>query len=185
MGTDGAPPPELLEVEGALQDALRDMRAIAAGLRMPELAPLSVAQVADRAVADHARRTGQRAGLAVAESVPAQVPLPIRIALYRAIQELLSNAFRHGRGAPTAVRLDADDAFLAVEVADQGPGFDPTSLVTVPGLGLAGMREQAELLGGDFEVISAPGAGTTIRIRWPLPRGRRPAGGVSYTDVVR
>jgi signal transduction histidine kinase len=167
-----APPPELEEIEGALQDALRDMRAIAAGLRMPELAELDVPEVASRAVSDHARRTGMPVDVAM-DGVPGQVALPIKIALYRATQELLSNAFRHGKGADVRLRLEADDQYLALEVADRGPGFEVDGLATVPGLGLAGMREQAELLGGDFEISSKPGVGTEARVRWPLPRLRR------------
>jgi len=138
---------------------------------MPELAPLDVREVTTRAVQDHTRRTGMPVDLAM-DNVPDRVALPIKIALYRAIQELLSNAFRHGRGADVLLRVEADDQFLALEVADRGPGFDVEKLATVPGLGLAGMREQAELLGGDFEIASSPGAGTEARVRWPLPRDR-------------
>jgi signal transduction histidine kinase len=168
----GGPPKELGEIEAALQDALRDMRAIAAGLRMPELVELSVGEVADRAVSDHIRRTGMPVEVTI-EGVPETIALPIKIALYRAIQELLSNAFRHGRGVDVRLRVEADDRFLALEVADHGPGLDVRKLAEVQGLGLAGMREQAELLGGDFEISSEPGAGTQARVRWPLPRGRR------------
>jgi signal transduction histidine kinase len=110
----------------------------------------------------------------LADHVPDQVALPVKIALYRAIQELLSNAYRHGRGAEVRVRIEADDQFLALEVTDRGPGADIEKLVDVPGLGLAGMREQAELLGGDFELASETGSGMQARVRWPLPRGRRP-----------
>jgi signal transduction histidine kinase len=169
---EGGPPTELGEIEVALQDALRDMRAIAAGLRMPELIELDVEEVATRAVSDHIRRTGMPVEVAI-ESAPDKVALPVKIALYRAIQELLSNAFRHGHGTDVRLRIEADDRFLALEVSDGGPGFDVRGLDEVQGLGLAGMREQAELLGGDFEISSEPGAGTQARVRWPLSRGRR------------
>jgi signal transduction histidine kinase len=53
-------------------------------------------------------------------------------------------------------------------VADDGPGFNPDAAARSGRLGLAGMRERAELLGGSFEVDSAPGAGTTVRVWWPL-----------------
>jgi signal transduction histidine kinase len=168
----GGPPEELAEIESALRDALRDMRAIAAGLRMPELAELDVREVAARAVSDHVRRTAVPVEVTI-EGAPAWVALPIKIALYRAIQELLSNAFRHGKGVDVRLRIEADDRFLALEVADHGPGFDVDRLAGEAGLGLAGMREQAELLGGDFEISSQPGVGTEARVRWPLPRSRR------------
>jgi signal transduction histidine kinase len=168
----GGSPKELDEIEAALQDALRDMRAIAAGLRMPELAELDVREVATRAVSDHIRRTGMPVDVAI-ENPPDNVALPVKIALYRATQELLSNAFRHGQGTDVRLRIEADDRFLALEVSDRGPGLDVRRLAEVQGLGLAGMREQAELLGGDFEISSEPGAGTTARVRWPIPRVRR------------
>ncbi len=163
----GDPPQELAEVEGALQDALRDMRAIAAGLRMPELAGLDLREVAGRAVSDHIRRTAALVDLTV-EGAPLEVALPVKIALYRAIQELLSNAVRHGLGADIRVHVEAGDRYLALEVADHGPGFDVDRLADMPGLGLAGMREQAELLGGDFEISSTTGVGTVTRVRWSL-----------------
>lgn len=158
---------ELGEVEGALQDAMRDMRAIAAGLRMPELAPLSVADVAGRAVQDHIRRTGTPVELRLG-TLPPSVPLSVKITFFRALQELLSNATRHGGGTGIRVTVDALDGNLRLEVADAGPGFDPARLVRSSGLGLPGMREQAELLGGGFQIHSAPGRGTAIRVWWPL-----------------
>jgi signal transduction histidine kinase len=180
-GTDGTGAPAALdEVEGALRDALRDMRAIAAGLRMPELAPLPARDVVERAVFDHRRQTGMAVAVTIG-SVPEQVGLSTKIALFRATQELLSNAFRHGNGAAVRLDLDTDRQYLNLTVRDGGPGFDVATLAGEVGLGLAGMREQAELLGGDFEVQSQPGSGTEIRVRWPLTRGRRapvvPAGG--------
>ncbi len=167
------PPAELDEVETALRDALRDMRAIAAGLRMPELAPLPVREVVERAVSDHRRQTGMAVAVTIA-SVPEQVGLSTKIALFRATQELLSNAFRHGHGAAVRLHLEADGQFLHLTVKDGGPGFDVATLAGEAGLGLAGMREQAELLGGDFEILSQPGSGTETRVRWPLTRARAP-----------
>lgn len=168
-------PPELTEVEGALHDAMRDMRTIAAGLRMPELEALSVADVASRAVADHVRRTGVPVDLQLG-ALPERVPLSVKITCFRALQELLSNATRHGEGRDIRVALDATEGALQLRVSDGGPGFDPAQLGASSGLGLAGMREQAELLGGGFGVRSAPGRGTTIDVHWPLPGGRPATG---------
>jgi signal transduction histidine kinase len=174
-GREAWPPPELDEIEDALRDALRDMRAIAAGLRMPELTALSVREVASRAVSDHTRRTGMGVEVAI-EGVPDEAVLSTKIALFRAIAELLSNAYRHGQGSSVRLGLGSDGRWLHLSVADHGAGFDVGTLEGQAGLGLAGMREQAELLGGDFEVLSRPGSGTEVRVRWPLTRSRRPAG---------
>jgi signal transduction histidine kinase len=165
-GTGGAKAAE--DVRYALNDAMRDMRSIAAGLRLPELRAISTTDAVRRAVDDHERRSGIKVALSVAE-LPVEASLSTKIALFRATQELLSNATRHGQGQDVAVALDGDKRWIRLTVSDDGPGFDP-SLVGAEGhLGLAGIREQAELLGGGFEVGSrAEGRGTSVMVRWPL-----------------
>ena len=139
---------DLRAVRGALEEALVDMRTIAAGLRTPELERTTPAEIVTRAVADHERRSGTRATVDIS-GIPDRAPLATKIALYRLLSEALSNAARHGGGTGVEVAVaDAGDGYLAVEVRDSGPGFD-SSLKPGPGhLGLAGMRERTELLGG-------------------------------------
>ena len=147
----GQPPAtaDLSEIEDALRDAMKDMRAIAAGLRLPDLAPLTIEEVATRVVGDHERRTVTRVDLAL-DGLPATVPLPVKITFARALQELLSNAVRHGGAVDVRVRVSVDGRALHLDVTDGGPGFDPAALAESPGLGLPGIHEQAELLGGGF-----------------------------------
>jgi len=102
------------------------------------------------------------------ESLPDQAPLPIKIALLRTLQEGLSNATRHGKGADVRVELNGSGDRLLLKVSDRGPGFDTQLAERSGGLGLAGMRERAELLGGRFEVESSVGVGTTVQVCWPL-----------------
>jgi signal transduction histidine kinase len=175
----GDPPSadEIADVERILQEAMTDMRSVAAGLRVPELAPMDVHAVASRAVQDHERRSGAPVALRTLD-VPADVPLPLKIALFRALQEALSNATRHGRGQALSVDLAGRPGArpgglpgLELIVRDDGAGFDPASLEHSEGLGLAGIREQAEILGGSFAIRSAPGAGTELRVWWPLQSG--------------
>jgi two-component system sensor histidine kinase DegS len=63
----------------------------------------------------------------------------------------------------------AELGMLRLEVSDHGPGFDPSGVDRSGRLGLAGMRERAELLGGTFEISSRLGRGTTVSASWPLP----------------
>jgi signal transduction histidine kinase len=177
--SEGGDPPsasELADVEHILQEAMTDMRSVAAGLRVPELAPMGVDSVASRAVQDHERRSGASVLLRT-EALPEEVPLPLKIALFRALQESLSNATRHGGGRDVAVELMGRPgragglAGLELIVHDDGAGFDPATLERSKGLGLAGIREQAEILGGSFAIRSAPGAGTELRVWWPLQAG--------------
>ncbi len=173
---------ELAEVEDALREAMSDMRSVAAGLRVPELAALDVEAVATRAIRDHERRSGTHVALDV-DAPPVTVSLPVKIALFRALQEGLSNATRHGgssvihvslagrsadRGSSRASDRPSRVPGLALIVSDDGAGFDPASLASTGGLGLAGIREQAEILGGTFAVSSAPAGGTELRVWWPV-----------------
>ncbi|MDQ2853490.1 MAG: sensor histidine kinase [Chloroflexota bacterium] len=89
------------------------------------------------------------------------------VGVYRIIQEALANAARHS-GAPVAhVWIRSLDGRLSVVVADEGRGFDPGAAVD-PGIGLAGMYERAELLGGRLSIQSAPGSGTRVTLDLPV-----------------
>jgi signal transduction histidine kinase len=154
-------------IHSAVRDALTDVRAISAGLRLPELERLTLAEVATRAIDDHERRAQIHVERHL-DGLPEQAPLAIKIALVRTLQEALSNATRHGRGADVRVELTCSSDKLQLRVSDHGPGFDPRGVAGSGRLGLAGMRERAELLGGGFEVQSEIGRGTSVRVYWPL-----------------
>lgn len=158
---------EFRTVHSALQAALEDLRAISGGLHLPEIGKLSVAETAQRAVRDYERKAGRQVALSVID-VPQEAPLPVTITLFRLLQESLANGFRHGGGADQKVALTARNGELRVEVADSGSGFDPRVAAAQGHLGLAGMRERVEILGGTFGIESAPGRGTVIRALLPL-----------------
>jgi signal transduction histidine kinase len=154
-------------VHSAVRDALSDLRAISAGLRLPQLEGWSLSEVTNRAIDDHQRRSGTSVRREL-EAVPEPAPLAIKIAVLRTLQEALSNATRHGGGADVCVDLRTAPDGLCLTVSDRGPGFDLSSAERSGRLGLVGMRERAELLGGTFEVRSSPGSGATIKACWPL-----------------
>jgi signal transduction histidine kinase len=158
---------ELGAVKGAVQDALAEIRAISTGLRLPELGDLPLEHVIGRAVRDHGRRSGTPVDLLVSD-LPDQVPLPVKIAAFRALQEALSNATRHGKGAAVTVKACVRREQLCLTVTDRGPGFVASAAAEKGGLGLASMRERAELLGGRFRVQSSS-RGTSVHLRWPIP----------------
>ena len=89
------------------------------------------------------------------------------IHVYRIVQEALSNTARHSRAGQAWVKVEGSGGELGVEIRDDGAGFDVVH-AQGEGLGLMGMRERAEHLGGKLDVQSSPGAGTTIRVRVPL-----------------
>ena len=158
---------ELEALRGAVGDAMSELRAIAAGLRLPQLEPLGPADVVRRAVRTHERRTGLHVSLDL-DDLPGQAPLATKIVLFRTLEEALSNATRHGQGASIRVRAWLEADALAVCVADRGPGFAPDRFFADGHLGLANIRERAELLGGRLEVKSAPGTGTRVSVWLPV-----------------
>jgi signal transduction histidine kinase len=159
---------ELGGIQSSLQNAQKEVRAISTGLSLPQLAELSLPKTIIRAVRAHERRTGSRVTLDVA-ALPEQASLPVKITVYRVLQESLNNAFRHAGGANQQIRAFLEGDLLTLEISDEGPGFVTQPSGTFNGrLGLAGMRERVESLGGRFSVTSEPGRGTRVMARLPL-----------------
>jgi signal transduction histidine kinase len=154
-------------VQSALQSALKEMRTISAGLRLPEIGRLSPAETVARAVSDYERKSGQMVMLQVTEAPP-EAPLPLKITLYRLVQESLANGFRHANGIGQRVAIAGRDGQLTIEVSDAGQGFDINAVISEGHLGLDAMRERVEILGGTFEVRSGISQGTIIRANLPL-----------------
>ena len=96
-------------------------------------------------------------------------------ALFRILQEALTNAWKHAQTSMVRLSLHTEgekDDLLVVYVQDWGKGFDPARLQSdAQGIGLMGMRERARLLGGVCSIESRPGRGTTVRLRIPLRHG--------------
>ncbi|MBE0613847.1 MAG: sensor histidine kinase [Burkholderiales bacterium] len=166
-GRDGSVSEDFHTIHLALQSALTDLRAILRGLQLPEIEQLSLVETLQRAAADHQRKTGIAVPLTLGNA-PEFAPLPVRITLFRVLQESLANGFRHGGGRNQRVSVSGTAAEVSVEVADDGPGFDPKALKVDGHFGLDWMRERVELLGGDFEVRSSPGRGAVVRASLPL-----------------
>jgi signal transduction histidine kinase len=117
------------------------------------------------AIRDLAGQSGFPVRVHVDPQVSSQPPLEpnLTVGVYRIVQEALANAARHS-GAPVAhVWISSREGHLAVVVADEGLGFDPATAIG-PGIGLAGMYERAELLGGRLLIDSAAGRGTRVTL---------------------
>jgi signal transduction histidine kinase len=157
----------LTEMELMLRRALDELRGIAAGLILPELSELDLAGTVVRAVRAHERRSRSKVDLAVGE-LPPSAAMPLKTTVYRLIQEALNNAYLHADGIDARVEVRLQEEELVVEIEDHGPGFNPNKLTgSRDHIGLSGMRERAESVGGRFEIESQVGAGTTVRAWLP------------------
>jgi signal transduction histidine kinase len=155
-----------------LEEGITNLRALITDLRPAALDELG-AQAAVEALAERATRHGievdvsidftQEDGRARARHAP-----ELETALYRIVQEALTNAAKHGGAGRAVVEVHEADGTVHLEVRDDGAGFDPTA--ETDGFGLLGMRERVELLDGALQVDSAPGAGTTVRATFPARR---------------
>lgn len=158
----------LAPVRVALKSAMSDLRAISADLQLPDIQQLSVPELAARFVRDYESKTMSKVELdcTVGADVPASSR--IKITVCRVLQESLANVYRHAKGDSCRVSVRCDGEALTIEVKDEGPGFLPAQGGRKGRLGLAGMRERTEVVGGTFEIESVPGKGTTVRAVLPL-----------------
>jgi PAS domain S-box-containing protein len=102
------------------------------------------------------------------ERVPAAIPVDAGLCLFRVTQEALRNIARHAQASTATVSVRCLDGGLQLAVGDTGVGFDPAQHRLRPSLGLASMRERVRLAGGELDIESAPGQGTTIVAWVPL-----------------
>ncbi len=156
------------ELRQLVVDALHRTRRLAFELRPTVLDDVGLAPALERLVAD----TSERSGLvvdAVVDSVPAlgEMTPEVATAVYRVVQEALTNVVRHARAKTASVAVTASAGKLRTLIEDDGIGFDPAE-PSREHLGLKGMNERAELVGGTVRVISTPGSGTTIVLEVPI-----------------
>lgn len=159
---------DLEVISSSLRRAMGEIRAISSGLGVPQLETWTLTETVSRVVSAHERRTRTKVAV-TCDCAQEQVAVPVKITVYRLVQEALNNAYRHAAGHGQQVRVHCAEDMLQVEVADQGSGFDPAALPDGSDhLGLIGMRERVESLGGVFRVETGAGQGTRVRAALPL-----------------
>jgi len=155
-------------VRDVLNDALSEIRDISAGLALPEIAGLSLNQALIVVAAEHERRTSTR----VACEIPGkaiEVPQIVKLCLCRVVQEALSNAFKHAGGLGQTVTASRTDDAVVVEISDAGPGMVPSQRQGKrAALGLVGLRNRLESLGGKLTIESEVGVGTRLKACLPI-----------------
>ena len=155
---------ELMQRTDAVIDGLH---RLAADLRPPSLDPLGL----EAALREYVRSAGSKFGLEVRFKARGfaseRLPVVVETALYRVVQEAMTNVARHAGATRVDVLAECRGDRVVVVVEDDGTGFDPDRVRRGDHLGLLGMRERAEALGGTMVVESSPGGGTTIVVEVP------------------
>ena len=164
-GGSGAP---LAEAQTITDGALQTVRNLSQLLHPAALDDLGLPAVIDSALRGLKRRYNIRGTLEQID-LPARLPREIELAAYRIVQEGLTNVAKHARATRCDVRLTQLPNRLVVEVEDDGIGFieDTDRPIVARGLGLVSIRERVSRLGGTFDVLSRPGAGTRLIVTLP------------------
>ena len=144
---------------------LQDVRRLAVQLRPKALDDFGLVPALERLVQTFSESSGISVELEA--QLGDRLPSDVETTIYRIVQEALTNVVKHAGATKVSILLVRRDATVTVVVEDDGSGFDPAT-VRDDSLGLAGMRERAELHDGRMTVETSPGAGTTLRVEVPL-----------------
>jgi two-component system, NarL family, sensor histidine kinase UhpB len=153
-------------MQATLDDTLASVRRIASDLRPLMLDDLGL----NAAIEWLARDTSRRIGIPVHTRLPLTEPAldqRVAIALYRMVQEALTNVARHAQAKSVEITLQVQEQQLVLTVTDDGIGFDEQALQRAGSFGLMGLRERAHLLGGQIEIGRRPRGGTRLTVRVP------------------
>jgi signal transduction histidine kinase len=145
----------LESLEEEAEKALATVKELASGV----YPPLLTAQGIVGALRARARKAP--VGVRISKSGLGRYPADVEEAVYFVCSEALQNAVKHARPTVIRISLAPRDGELTFEVKDDGRGFDPTA--TTGGAGMQSMRDRVDVVGGNMEIVSAPGAGTTVR----------------------
>jgi signal transduction histidine kinase len=154
-------------MKGVVDSTIAAMRRIAADLRPVMLDDLGLMPAIESLLNDLSERTGIQVSLTGSEALDG-LGEPLVTAVYRMIQEALTNVARHSQATQVAVALELGGERLGVTVRDNGRGLEPDP--NRKSFGLLGIRERARTLGGEARIYSPPEGGTVVQIGVPLAR---------------
>jgi signal transduction histidine kinase len=155
-----------------LEHGIADLRSLITDLRPATLDELGT-QAAIEALAERTARHGVKVEVTVDLAYErgraiTRHAAELEIALYRIVQEALTNAVKHGKAKHIVIEIYEDTLAVYLSVCDDGKGFDPHAQTS--GFGLLGMRERAQLLGGELTIVATPGRGTLLKASIPVLR---------------
>ena len=166
-GMRGAITGRIAEAIIQTDSAINSVLNIASELRPVVLDSLGLAAAIEWQAGDFGRRFGLGVGLDVRQN-KSLLGRESSTALFRILQECLTNISRHSGASDIQVGFAEDSECAVLTVADNGRGITPAEIGAPHSIGLVGMRERAQAFGGSWEITGAPSAGTTVRVWFPL-----------------
>ena len=163
LGVQPGAEERLSEVDRAVKDAIREIRSISRGVSLPDIAQRGVCQIITGLAEAHQARSGAPVAVSCDDRGLPALGVAEKTCIYRFVQEGLNNAWRHAEARGQEVRLSAEADRLVLCVCDDGPGF-AGSATNSEGLGLVGLRDRVEALGGTFEIENRPQGGARLRM---------------------
>lgn len=167
------PTPEIVkqaeELRMVATRTLENLHNLALELRPSILDDMGLVAALERYVAEYRARFGIQVDLVAHGFADRRLPPPVETALFRIIQEGLTNIARHSGASTASILLERRPQSLLAVIEDDGRGFDPDQIQHAnPRLGLYGMQERVELLRGTFTIESGPGLGTSLFVEIPI-----------------
>jgi signal transduction histidine kinase len=156
----------LQELKGMALNALAEMRLLIYELRPSAFEEAGLVAAIQTRLDAVEGRVGLETDLVVRGEI--SLPLQVEEGLYRIAQEALNNVLKHSRARRVTVTLAQEQDMIKLEVVDDGVGFDPVQECDAGCLGLQGMRERAQEMGAELEIISQVGSGSKVIVRRPL-----------------
>ena len=164
---------EIDEVRQRAKDCLRELRAIMANLRPTSLDILGLKETILR----YAEQFEEESGISTIVDLEGleHIPSSVELTVFRILQEELTNVGKHSNARSVRIKTETSERDLILTVEDDGVGFDSRRVAAEQEsgkhLGLMAIRERAELLGGNLEIVSVPGMGTRVTVRLPVVSG--------------
>lgn len=165
------PPParvRLAQVRALLEQVEAQLRRLSHELRPTVLDDLGLIPAIEFLGEGISKRTG--VSVVVTGSTGGRLPTQVETALYRTVQEGLTNVTKHAQASQATIHVQRHPEGIVCSIRDDGRGFEPSHrpALNSQGLGLIGIRERVATLGGTLSIVSSPGMGTTLEIAIPL-----------------
>jgi signal transduction histidine kinase len=176
MGKDTSPPEgvSLEQIISIVRDTIDEIHRVSSNLRPSILDDMGLL-VAIRSICRELQEIYQGIQIKTLIDIKEEeIQEPLKIIIYRVLQEALNNAFKHSKADTVQVSLKKSEQFLELCIKDNGQGFDPEARIDpeeqAVGMGLVGIKERIALSNGVFKIQSGKEQGTVIWAKWPLSR---------------